>query len=74
MYNDEEAPIFMMMHHEYVSIMFRHWKLVKAGDICPAGAFCNSTIEGLSDILDDDLEDDDVCHMFPSSSSVSWER
>jgi len=47
---------------------------VKAGDICPAGAFCNSTVEGLSDILDDDLEDDDVCHMFSSSSSISQER
>ena len=48
MFHGEGVPILVSMHCDYVSNLFCAWKLVKAGDVAPAGAFRNSTIYGLS--------------------------
>ena len=44
MFHGEGVPILKLIHYDYVSNLFHAWK----GDVAPAGAFRNSTIDGLS--------------------------
>ncbi len=52
-----------------ISYLFRPWKIVKAGDVSPIGAFRTSTSQALHDVIDEFKEG-----LFPSPSSVDRAR
>jgi hypothetical protein len=46
--------------------LFRPWKLVKASDVSPVGAFKTSSINALHDVIDEE-----GLGLFPSASSIN---
>jgi hypothetical protein len=50
-----EAALSLRQHTVgHIKTLFRAWKLVKAGDTSPVGAFKTSTIEALHNVIDED--------------------
>jgi hypothetical protein len=53
----------------HVRHLFHPWKLVKASDVSPAGAFKTSSINALHDVIDEE-----GLGLFPSTSSINRAR
>ena len=50
--NGEIAKWMNEKMQNYISSLFRPWRLVKAGDVSAVGAFKSSTIEALPNVID----------------------
>jgi hypothetical protein len=69
LFNGESAASLKHNSINYIQQLFRPWKLVKAGDISPVGAFKTSTIDALHKVIDESDEG-----LFPGLKAVSKAR
>jgi hypothetical protein len=51
--NGEIAKWMNEKMRDYISSLFRPWRLVKAGDVSAVGAFKSSTIKALRNVIDE---------------------
>jgi len=69
LFNGKSAQSLKNNAVAHIKNLFRSWKLVKAGDMSPVGAFKTSTIEALHGVIDENNEG-----LFPSLKAVSKAR